>query len=112
MSAGGRARGCGKIKARTECVFLVFAPRAKTKASIVFAYASIDAVPKTLIELHRNRVCTADIQIHEEAAVYVVGHGLEEIHEDAGEREAAVFRGDRQGGDVAMKVMLRTLSLA
>ena len=110
VSAGGRAKIT--ISTRTESVFLVLATRTKTKTSVVFAYASVDAVAEALIELHRNRVCTADIQVDEQAAVYVVGHGFQEVHEDTREREATVFWRNRQSGNVAMEVMLGALGLA
>lgn len=106
---GGKGK---KNKQRTEGVFLVLATGTKTETPVVFAYAPVDAVPKALIELHRNRVCAADIQVDEKAVVYVIGHGLEEVHEDTSERQATVFRGDRQRGDMPMEVIWGALGLA
>jgi len=102
----------GQWFAHVESVLLVLAARTKSETAIILAYPAVDAVAEALVEVDRDLVRTADVEIDEEAAVYVVGRGLEEVHEDAGEREAPVFGCDRQGGDVTVKIMRRPFRLA
>ena len=76
---------------RTKGVFLVLTTRTETEAPVVLAYSTVHAVAEALVEVDGDRVCTADVQIDEEAAVYVIGHRLEEVHERASEGETPVF---------------------
>jgi hypothetical protein len=96
----------------TESILFVLAIRTESTTSIIFAYSSVDAVAEAFIEINGDRVGTADIEIDEETAVYFIGHGLEEIHERACERETTVFGCDCQSGNMAMEIMRRALGLA
>ena len=97
---------------RTESVLLVLAARTKSETAIVLTHAPVDAVAEALVEVNRDRVCAANVEIDEEAAVDVVRRRLEEVHKDAREGETPVFGRDRQGGDVAVEVMRRPFCLA
>jgi hypothetical protein len=107
-----RSRLERKRQKRTESVLLILASRTESETAIVLAHAAVDAITKTLVEINRNRVCAADVEVDKEAAVDVVRRGLEEVHEDARERETAVFGRDGQCGDVTVKVMRGPFSLA
>ena len=102
----------GRGQARTKSIFLVLATRTESEAPVVLAHPTVDAVAEALVEVDSNRVCTADVEIDEEPAVYVIGHGLEEVHERAGEGEAPVFGCDRQGGNMAVKIIRGSFGLA
>ena len=102
----------GKKRRRTESVLLVLSTRTETEAAIILPDPAEDAVAETLVEIDCDLVCTAYVEIDEEAAVDVVGRGLEEVHEDAGEREASVFGRNRQGCYVTVKIMRRAFGLA
>jgi hypothetical protein len=97
---------------RTESVLLVLPTRTETETAIILPDPTEDTVAETLVEIDCDLVCTADVEIDEEAAVDVVGRGLEEVHEDAGKREASVFGRDRQGCYVTVKIMRRAFGLA
>ena len=101
-----------KGRTRTKSVFLVLTTRTETEAPVVLAYSTVHAVAEALVEVDGDRVCTADVEIDEVAAVYVIGRRLEEVHERAGEGETPVFWGDRQSGNVAVEVVWGSFGLA
>jgi hypothetical protein len=87
-----QARGVGRIRLdqergkRTESILFVFAARTESETPIILAHPTVDAIAETLVEVHRDRVRAADVEIDEQPAVYLVRRFLEEAHEDARER--------------------------
>ena len=80
---------------RKKSILFVFPIGSETLMTVTHPTANA-MTDETLVMIYRNRACTTDGKIDAEAAVYVIGYCLNEVHEDAGEREMSGFGCDSQ----------------
>lgn len=73
--------------------------------TIILSDSAIDAISESLVHTYCEGVVTADVEIHKEPLVDLIGYEFEAADEVACEGEAPIFWGDGERGDMSVPLI-------